>query len=545
MIFDNAGAALSPEADVCIVGAGPVGLALAFKCASRGLSVTVLESGNFDTDAGNQADFGGVDLATRYHASTSLTGHRGIGGTSRLWGGRCVAFDEMDFEARDHVPFSGWPITHADINSYYDEAFAFLGCGDGLQLPVTDEGTDSEISTNLLERWSSEPDLRRLHGRILRTSRRINIHAGCTVMEIALDAEGEKVTRLTARSKGQNFAIRARTYVLAGGGLENTRLLLATQRHWPQKFGGPDGALGRFYTGHVTGYLAAIRFEDWRFAEALWYKKCPDGSHVRRRLALTPEAQRKNALLNTAFWLDSFSISDPGHGSGALSMLYLGLAGAGLYPRIGKGLAPSPTLPKARGHREHRANIRDDPRLLRSSLHIASQLARRLGQRNGLLNPQGRYLLRYHAEQIPDSGNRVRLSERQDASPLPRLNVDFRFLQQDIESVVGSHDVVDRWLQRSGSGRLDYLVLPQERNEHVLEQAIDGYHQLGLTRMSGHRADGVVDRNCRVHDLANLFVAGSSVFPTAGQANPTLPAVALALRLGDHLSRMRTDGGGT
>jgi choline dehydrogenase-like flavoprotein len=183
--------------------------------------------------------------------------------------------------------------------------------------------------------------------------------------------------------------------------------------------------------------------------------------------------------------------------------------------------------------------MRGDPKLIAGMLHVLSQLVRkRLGQRMfALLNPGNRYLLRYHAEQTPNPDSRVQLRERQVGSP-PGLLVDFRIHPQDIESVVRSHEILDHWLQEQGVGRLDFLADPEKRSEVVLNQALDGYHQIGLTRMSDSPTDGVVDRDCRVFGTANLFVAGSSVFPTAGQANPTLPAVALALRLGDFLGKL-------
>jgi choline dehydrogenase-like flavoprotein len=220
-------------------------------------------------------------------------------------------------------------------------------------------------------------------------------------------------------------------------------------------------------------------------------------------------------------------------------MLYIGLALLGLYPRLSSGLGPSPMKAVSRNYRQHLSNVRRDPKLARGAMRVLSELARKwLGQKVfALANPENRYLLRYHAEQVPDAENRAVLSDQQDGAALSRLRVDFRFQPQDIESVLGSHDIIDQWLQRERIGRLEYLVDAEKRSQFVLEQALDGYHQLGLTRMSEEQKDGVVDRDCRVHDVANLFVAGSSVFPTAGQANPTLPAVALALRLGDYLGR--------
>jgi choline dehydrogenase-like flavoprotein len=537
MIVDGAAVDGSFPADVCIVGAGPAGLALAFKCARRGLRVVVLEAGDVAKAPRPSSASNAVDITTEQHAHVGLVSYRGLGGTSRLWGGRCVALDDIDFEARHYVPFSGWPISHAEIAGHYEEALAFLGSrGDDGRLPSPID-TGSDVSADLVERWSAQPDLTRLHTKQLRTSTHIKTHLGCTVTEIRLDPDGRQVVGLGVRSNGDTVEVKAKNYVLAGGGLENARLLLATQRKWPEKFGGADGALGRFYGGHLTGYLATIQFEQQAFAKRLWFNKHANRSYSRRRLGLTPQAQRQHQLLNTAFWPESFSVSDPAHGSGALSMIYLGLAFLGIYPRLGRSLAPS-TTPRLRASRGHFLNIRHDPKLLAGIVQVLSQLMLRPLHRTtfALANPQNRYLLRYHGEQLPNPQNRVTLSNERDDLALPRLRIDFRFLPGDVESVVKSHQILDRSLQRAGIARLDYLAKPSQRTELVLKQALDGYHQIGLTRMSTCAKDGVVDGNCRVHDVANLYVAGSSVFPTGGQANPTLPAVALALRLGDHLS---------
>ena len=461
---------------------------------------------------------------TPHHAALEAVRCQGIGGTSRLWGGRCVALDDIDFEKRDHVPFSGWPIPHAEIANHYGEALTFLGYGTdaGLSKKPGERQAQAEITIDMPEYWSAEPDLGRRHGERLRTSDRIKVYASCTVTGIRLDSEGGRVAALTVKRGDRPFEVTAKSYVLAGGGLENARLLLLAQRHWPQKFGGQNGPLGRFYCGHLSGYLAAIHFNQQSFAKNLWYQNSSDGSHLRHRLAPSPDAQRKHALLNTVFWLDSFSVADPAHGSGALSMLYVGLALLGLYRRVSDGLAPSPTEPRSRGLRRHLSNVRRDPKLLSSTLS-SSGSSRNGGSGKGRLpsvNPGDRYLLRYHAEQVPSSESRVFLANEEDRGALPNLRIDFRYQQQDVESVVRSHEILDDWLQRENIGRLDYLTDAEKRGEVVLKQALDGYHQIGLTRMADDPKTGVVDRNCRVHDVANLFVAGSSVFPTAGQANP-------------------------
>jgi choline dehydrogenase-like flavoprotein len=537
MIIVNAGADIPSDTDVCIAGAGPIGLALAFKCAKAGLSVLLVDAGSSEGHSRAQTGLGPVEIVTPHHVDPEVATAQGIGGTSRLWGGRCVELDDIDFEQRDHVPFSGWPISHGEAARYYDEALSFLGCKAGRYSPDAPRETESAVTSAMLERWSAEPDLNRLHGDRLRKDRNIRVYTGCTVAGIRLDSDGSRVSAFDVRSGGRPFDIKAKNFVLACGGLENARLLLAAQRDWADKFGGPNGALGRFYCGHLTGYLAAIRFNEQSFARSLWYQRNRDGTHQRRRLALSEDAQRRHGLLNGVFWLDSFSVADPAHGSGALSMLYVGLALLGLYPRLGTGLAPSPTEPQSRGLRPHLSNVRRDPRLVAGTLHVIAQLVRkRFGQKMfALFNPGNRYLLRYHAEQVPNPDSRVVLGDEHHGEVPPPIKVDFRYRLQDIESIVKSHELLDNWLRTQNIGRLEFLTEPEKRNEAVLSQALDGYHQIGLTRMSNDMKDGVVDRNCRVHGVSNLFVAGSSVFPTAGQANPTLPAVALALRLGDYL----------
>jgi choline dehydrogenase-like flavoprotein len=523
-----------PMADVCIVGSGPVGLALALSCEERGLSVLLLEAGALDgpTNAGDT--FGPIDYTNTHHATAGMTS-RGLGGTSALWGGRCVEFDDLDFVERAHVPHSGWPISHSDMRNHYAAAFAFLNCG--VQPPDVKDVPDGGGMTSTIERWSARPALGPLYSAHLRASKRITLLAEATVFSLELQEAGA-VESLMVHRQGRTLPVRARTYVLAGGGLENARLLLATQRHWPAKFGGPQGALGRFYQGHVTGHIAVVEFTDRKMEKALLFQNDREGRHFRRRLQISASVQCDERLLNAAFWLDALSIADAAHGSGALSALYLPLAISGLYGMLSEGRAPKTAPGRQQGYREHLRNLRSDPAFFRDLAASAGNLiGSRLPGRRTLPSPKGRYLLRYHAEQRPLAESRAYLDERLSNAYLPALKVNYLVDDEDVGSVVRSHELLDHWLRENGTGKLAYLYDAPERREAVRRQAFDGYHQIGLTRMSREPRDGVVNADCRVHDVANLYIAGSSVFPTGGQANPTLAAVALALRLGAHLAR--------
>jgi choline dehydrogenase-like flavoprotein len=152
-------------------------------------------------------------------------------------------------------------------------------------------------------------------------------------------------------------------------------------------------------------------------------------------------------------------------------------------------------------------------------------------------NKGGKYALHYHAEQIPHADSRITLGGEVDAFGVPRAVIDLRFQQQDVQSVIDSHRLLDEALRANGIGRLEYWYPAEQLNELVLEQAADGFHQVGTTRMGEDPANSVVDADLKVHGIDNLYVASSSVFPTTGQANSTLLAVALAVRLAELLAK--------
>ncbi|MFN7025822.1 MAG: GMC oxidoreductase [Pseudorhizobium sp.] len=520
------GASPLPITDVCIVGAGPVGLALAFKLEELGCTVLVLESGPVDPE------IGATEFLAGNHARPGAATHHGIGGTSALWGGRCVKLDDLDFEKRDHVANSGWPIPHSCLSRHYDAALVFLQASSAPVPPLAPEGAEDFVMDSA-ERWSRSPALAPVYEPKLASAASITLVTNAVVSEVVLDKENKRVYAL--RLMGRAELLTPGIVVLAAGGLETARLLLSLQKNNPDALGGTDGALGRFYQGHLTGYLAVVDLVDQDVARDLSFASDQQGGLHRRRLQPSQKHQMDEQLLNIVFWLDPISISDPAHGSGSLSLLYLLLKASGTYRRFSHGLAPR-SGPRRQGEAwRHLRNIS----LRGASLAKMVRMLRRGWRRGGhgsLINPAARYLLRYHAEQAPNPDSRVQLGHADGSTTI--LQVDYRVEDRDILSVLRAHHLLDQWLRAKGYGKLEYLRPEDERFRSVLAQAFDGYHQIGLARMSDHPQSGVVDPDCRVHQIDNLYVAGASVFPTGGHANPTLPAVALALRLAEHLARV-------
>ena len=197
MIFDDAGRGIREMVDVCIVGAGPVGIALALECERRGLTVTVLESGSdgFDADAQALSTMEIVD--SRHHATSDLAVRRALGGTSLIWCGRCVPYDDIDFERREHIAESGWPIEHRGVARYYAVAASRLDCGKPVfRAPVEGGGEPcEEVRLDSLERWCRQTNSRLAHSQCLTELANLRIHLKCTVVDFRFADEGQRLRR--------------------------------------------------------------------------------------------------------------------------------------------------------------------------------------------------------------------------------------------------------------------------------------------------------------------------------------------------------------
>lgn len=526
--------------DICVVGTGPVGISLALDLARSGRSVLLLESGDLRATQRAQRLSDADIVDTRVHVPMDVAVHRGLGGASNLWGGRCVPLEPIDFEPRAAIPHSGWPISMSDLADFLPQACSYIDCGAPVfeNRPADFPRADLDFRFERIERWSKQPRFDVMYARVLRENPLIDLRMCATVTGMTFQTDG-RVATLRLRGPGDSAAsVKARAFVLAAGGLENTRLLLAAREHDDGRFGGEDGPLGRYYMGHLYGIVAEMVLDSPKIDAAIDYFPGPDGYYIRRRFTPSAELQRRMGLSNVSFWPDYPLIRDPAHRNGIMSLAYLALS----VPLLGRMMIAESIRQNYVGEIVHRGPhimnvLRDLPR---TSAFLPSFLYHRYiasHPRPGFFrrDPRRRYAVRFHAEHVPSATSRVRLSNRRDAHGVPRLSIDMRYSNDDVAPLIRSHECFADWLSRNGIGKMSWLVPPEERASLILSQCYDGHHQIGTTRMGESPRTGVVDKNCRVFGSANLFVAGSSVFPTSGEANPTLSAVALALRLAQHL----------
>jgi hypothetical protein len=514
-------------------------MAMAMEFDRLGDEVLLLEAGGSELDpAAAEASRAQIVDPAR-HAAMEIAVCRALGGTSWTWGGRCVAYDDVDWIERDYVADARWPLRHEEIRPWYAPAAEYLLCGsDRFCLPHEPQ-LSTGLTLDFVERWARESRVNLEHRARLLGSERIHLALKCTVTGLNLGANGERVESLTVATPQGVRTVKARRIVLAMGGVETTRLLLHTQQGWPGALGGVDGALGRYYMGHISGKIANIELSDPASIGELDFKLDDTGTYYRRRFMLTAETQLQSGLLNAAFWPDNPSFHDPSHGSGVLSGVFLALA----FPPSGRRLLPEAIRLAHVGPKPHRlgAHLRNAilgaPNGAMDIYRILRDRFLRNPKKPGFLlqNSGGRYALHYHAEQVPHPDSRISLAAERDAFGLPRAVIDLRFTEQDVQSVIDSHELLDKALRANGIGRLQYMYEAGRLRERIFAQASDGYHQMGTTRMGDDPRQSVVDANLKVHGIENLYLASSSVFPTSGQANSTLLAVAFGIRLASDL----------
>ncbi len=531
-------------ADIVIVGAGAAGITMALDLMGSDRSVLLLESGGLEEEPATQDLYAGTVIDERLHSAPIRYRQRRFGGTTTIWGGRCMPFDPIDFEARDYVPESGWPITGADLEPYYARANAICEAGafaytteatfGPAALPIVAGFKSPDFSTDRLERFSCPTNFAARYAHKLAGQHNVQVILHANLTQIVLDDGGIGVEYLLLRSLGgRRIKARGVCYVLATGGLETPRILLANRDRHTAGVGNEHDVVGRYYMCHLAGTIGAIQFSCPPSAVFRGYRISPEGVYCRQRFALEEAAQRREAIGNFVARLHHPRITDPAHRSAILSLLYLA-----------KPLIPFEYAQRLHGDHggssgdwlRHLANVLTGP-LEATGFAWHMLRDRKLAERKFpsiIINSKANlYSIDFHAEQYPSAASRVLLDDAVDALGMPRIKIDWRYLPQDVGTVTRALSILARDFVASGVGRLDYD--PALVETEMTRYGAYGGHHIGTVRMGGNPRSSVVDANCRMHAVRNLYVAGSAVFPTSSQANPTLTVVTLALRLAAHL----------
>ncbi len=503
------------EADICIIGGGPAGISIAREFIGTPHKVIMLEGGGAEIEADSQDLYRGANVGRPYY-DLDVCRLRFFGGTSNHWAGWCRPLSPIDFKKRSWVPHSGWPVDYDDLRPFYERAAKVV------QLPHTGFekehllrahlGTaafpfDPEVLHPKCYQFSPPTRFGEVYGPELKKATNISVFLHANVVAIQRDPGGSAIRSVRyATLGGKRREVRAKRFILAAGGIENARLMLASN------IGNEHDLVGRFFMEHpepIGGMVMVIDQRDPRWVPFVYSHPQRHNNHnALGCIGINDELQEREGIINTR-----------------VGFLYRPMVHS-------KGMT---ALQQLLGREEETVVL--DESFGENLLHIASDLEGlsregidRISHGKPMLQLIG---LDVYGQQAPNPDSRVTLCEERDALGIPRSKMDWRLTDFDRRSIERMLRIVAQEFGRIGLGRMKMAFKNWEPDFYY------GNHHMGTTRMSDDPKSGVVDANCRVFGVPNLYVAGSSVFTTSGNAPPTLTIVALALRLADHLKASR------
>lgn len=482
------------EADICIVGAGAVGIAMALEFDGTAAEVAVMESGGLEYDPVTQTLYEGENVGRPTYPLTANR-LRFFGGTTNHWAGHCRPFDAFDFAEREWIPHSGWPITIDELEPYLARSQPIMELGEydydslneyARQLGLRTLPLDGKRLISVMKHQSPPTRFGTAYRDELKRSRNVSVYLHSNVLELFTNETASHVDSADiACIDGPRYRVKAKHFVLATGGMENPRLMLLSNSSAPDGLGNDRGMVGRFYTDHL---LIRPAMDISLSRTDLDFRLYTDLHEVNGGLMfgiMTPPAELTRQEKLTRFRFHLYNL------------------GPGYQTPVGGVFSDLDGAPEV-------APISRD-----SGAHIQVHMA---------------------MEPMPNPDAFVRLSTDEDERDLfgqPRLEVKWLVTEQELANAHRAIEIGALEFGRMGIGRAYAPIL--EKPDEWPDAFTSGKHHCGTTRMADNPRKGVVDRNCKVFNVDNLYVTGSSVFPNIGHTNPTLNLVALSLRLADHL----------
>jgi choline dehydrogenase-like flavoprotein len=502
-------------ADLCLVGSGPAALTIASELRDKDIRIVILESGGLDDrEVGLDAPAMLENIGEERITELSLVRSRIFGGTSHVWSGRCAMFDEIDFRTRSWVPMSGWPLRLEEFSPFISRANRYLGieCYIDEARAKTYHGSKGDQFPDIgsplsLFFWTFSRDsvdrfeYMRFGPSFLKANQKnVRVVYNATAVHVETTDDASVVTGIEASDRrGRKFKVKASLVVLCCGGIENPRLLLASNRVASAGLGNARDLVGRYLMDHPRAKVAEfdpLAAEPLREAYSSFRLKSK--SVVAAGFALSPEIQERERLLNCAAWFEEERAVDD----------------------------PWDAIKRLRQPGRMRNKISDVRAVLSAPGLLFRGVRRRIIEQRGVAHKLERLFLSATVEQVPNPESRLVLSEKKDSLGIPLPKIDWRIGSLERQSVLRLVELINTEFPKLGFAAPTIISNPR---------FLDAAHPSGTTRMAENPAYGVVDANCAVHGVRGLYIAGSSVFPTAGHANPTLLIVLMAIRLAEHL----------
>ena len=493
------------EGDICIIGAGAAGISMALEWINTPYKVILLEGGGFEYESQMQDLYKGKTTGQRYYPLESARLHY-FGGTTGHWAGFCSPLDPIDFEKRDWVPHSGWPIKREDLDSFYARAHKNLDLGpyeyNDTYWQEKDPTLDSlpfDKAAVFNKMWQFSPPSRfgtKYKDTIIKASN-IHLYTYANVTNITANEHISAIKEVTVKNfAGKTHTVRAKNFVMACCAVQNARMLLASNKQSSKGLGNDNDLVGRYFMEHLEIKSAELwlaqsellKLYAWEFGK----------TKARAELAISAEKQREFKILNGTA---SFSPLDVAKKQAAFIDMWTA------------------------DTTQRKKNM--------SKFEEAEKKA------NNSKNGHKSYQLFTRIEQAPNPNSRITLDTETDALGVPRAMLHWELTPLEKRSIRTIYELIGQQLGLVSKGRVRLMEYLQDEHDNTWPEFTGGgWHHMGTTRMSDDPKQGVVDANCKVHGINNLFIAGSACYPTAGAPNPTLTLVALTLRLSDHLKKI-------
>lgn len=533
------------DCDLCIVGGGAAGISIAREFMNSGVRVCVIESAE-EYDDKSQKLYAGAKQPSRKRARSIENGvHYGalalhsrlrfFGGSTNHWGGYCSPLNPEDLTARDWIPDSGWPIAWRELERHYPRAQALCEIGpyiygDALWRHTNAQPYDFDPAKLVHNFYQFSPPTRfgDRYGQELKRSRNVTVLFNANATRISLTANTAAAESIDVKSlTGKKARIHARHFVLACGGIENARLMLASNNIATAGVGNGRDLVGRYFMDHLYDSVGSLLVSERPERFLAQYGEITPTSrrHPLSKPANAPEAVRFQAAMSPS------AEYRRKNRTAAVSLFV-----RGDWSRVDEGVRAvyeaieSDSVPASEAQGGY---ILDILRNLDTALPEIKSVVQ--GKKAKHLP-----VLFAVAEQAPNRASRITLGGEKDALGEPRAQIDWRLSELDKRTFAQMPDLLAGEFGRLRIGRVHKAVWLDDEAPYLYRGDFSrilepGRHHSGTTRMSHDPSKGVVDADCQVFGVGNLSIAGSSVFPTIGAANPTLTIIALALRLADHL----------
>ena len=516
------------NADICIIGGGVAGLVIAKELSKSNKNIVLIESGDEGFSMENQSLYAPDQKNDTLYPDPTYTRLRFLGGASNHWENNTSPLDKIDFEKKEWIKNSGWPIKYDDIKNYYSLAAKYCGVNDGNynvdkwanKLDAPDLVRASDILDTGIAKASIPPTrFFAVHGEDIVSAKSVRIFKNSNVTDIEYDNISQKVKKIFFEtSPGTRHEVNAKIFVMCCGGIENARLMLHFNQKYKNKLGNTHDNVGRYFMDHPM-----VR-----------------GAHFYPHKKLNLKLY-KGAKLNDNLVLGYFKLSDNALHTHQVSNARMPIVLASNYT-ISDGISSHHIMMDS----FNKGEIPDDfgTHLLNfiNDIDMVAEAVSRKAFDTKLFDYADEktvYQIPMMVEQTPNRNNRIKLGKNKDVYGIPKIDIEWEVTNEDKERAYKTLNIFANEIGALGLGRIRVL---QERDERIWgDQLGFGHHHMGTTRMGFNEREGVVDSNLKVFGTNNLFVSGSSVFPTGGHVPPTLTIVSLSIRLARYLSGSTQD----